>query len=62
MDELGVTTQYDVMMPESELTDLEELKKVLSPEEYEKTVKEMQGKFIKVEKPLMTGQVYLERL
>ena len=29
MDELGVTTQYDVMMPESELTDLEELKKVL---------------------------------
>ena len=62
MDELGVTTQYEAMMPESELTDLKELKEVLSPEEYEKTVKEMQGKFIKVEKPLMTGQVYLERL
>lgn len=62
MDELGVTTQYEVMMPESELTDLKELESILSPEEYEKTVKEMRGKFIKVDKPLMTGQVYLERL
>jgi hypothetical protein len=62
MDELGVSTQSEVLMPETELTDLGELKENLSPEEYEATVKEMAGKFIKVEKPLMTGQMVMERL
>lgn len=62
MDELGVSTQSEVMMPETDLTDLEELKNNLSPEEYDKVIKEMSGRFIKVEKPLMCGMMTLERL
>lgn len=54
-DELGVTTQADVYMPEKELADLDELKANLSEDEYAEVVKSMEGKFRKVDKPLMTG-------
>ena len=62
MDELGVSTQSEVLMPESELTDLDELRANLTEDEYDKVVKSMAGKFIKVEKPLMTGYMTMERL
>lgn len=62
MEELGVTSQSVVMMPEKELTDLDELKEVLDPKDYEDTVKKMEGNFIKVDKPLMAGYMVLERL
>ena len=62
MTDLGLATQGKVMMPETDLTDMEELKSILSPEEYEKAVKKMSGKFIEVEKPLMWGYMTMERL
>lgn len=62
MDELGLKSQSEVMMPEKDVTDLDELKEILDPEEYEETVKKMEGKFIKVDKPLMAGYMVLERL
>lgn len=62
MDDLGVTMQSDVYMPETDLTDLEELKENLDPEEYQEVVKKMEGKFKKVEKPLMAGYVTIEQL
>lgn len=62
MDDLGVKMQSDVYMPETDLTDLEELKSVLSPEEYQETVSKMEGRFKKVEKPLMAGYVTIEQL
>lgn len=62
MDDLGLATQGKVLMPETDLTDMEELKSVLSPEEYEKAVKKMSGKFIEVDKPLMWGYMTMERL
>ena len=62
MDYLGVSLQSDVYLPETDMTDLEELKEVLSPEEYQETVKKMEGKFKKVEKPLMAGYVTIEQL
>ena len=62
MDDLDVKMQSDVYMPETDLTDLEELKSVLSPEEYQETVSKMEGKFKKVEKPLMAGYVTIEQL
>ena len=62
MNYLGVTMQSDVYLPETDMTDLEELKSVLSPEEYQEAVKKMEGKFKKVEKPLMAGYVTIEQL
>ena len=62
MDELGVDSQYDILMPESELADLEELKANLDPDEYEEIVKGMKGKMRKVEKPLQCGWMTLEEL
>lgn len=61
-DELGVTSQSKILMPETELTDLDELKENLEPEEYDKIVKDMTGKFIPVDKPLMCGYMCLEEL
>lgn len=61
-DELGVTSQSKILMPETELTDLDELKENLEPEEYDKVVKDMTGKFIPVDKPLMCGWMCLEEL
>ena len=62
MDELGVTTQAEVYLPETDVTDLEELKENLPKEEYDKVVESMKGKFKKVEKPLMAGYVTIEHL
>ncbi len=61
-DELGVESQSKILMPENELTDLDELKENLDPEEYEQVVKNITGKFIEVDKPLMTGYMCLEEL
>ena len=44
-------------MPEKELADLDELKEILSEDEYNEVVKSMEGKFRKVDKPLMTGGI-----
>lgn len=62
MDELGIESQSEILMPESQLTDLNELKENLSPEEYEKTVKKMSGKFVKVDKKLQCGWLTLIQL
>lgn len=62
MDELGIESQSDILMPETQLTDLNELKENLPPEEYEKTVKKMSGKFIKVDKKLQCGWITLVQL
>lgn len=62
MDYLGVSMQSDVYLPETDMTDLEELKSVLTPEEYQEAVSKMEGKFKKVEKPLMAGYVTIEQL
>ena len=62
MDELGVESQSEILMPESEVTDLGELKEVLSPEEYEKIREKMTGKFVPVQKKLQCGWMTLEEL
>lgn len=62
MDELGIESQSEILMPETQLTDLDELKETLSPEEYEKVVKNMSGKFIKVGKRLQCGWLTLIQL
>lgn len=62
LDDLGLSSQSQILMPESELTDLEELKDNLSAEEYDKIVKDMSGKFIPVKKDLQCGYMTLEQL
>lgn len=62
MDELGIESQSEILMPTEDVTDLEELKANLSPEEYEKVVKGMKGKFTKVDKKLQCGWITLEEL
>ena len=62
MDELGVSSQYDILMPEDELADLDELKANLDPEEYEDILRNMKGKMKKVDKPLQCGWMTLEEL
>ena len=62
MDELNVSTQSEVLMPEKDLVDLEEIKANLEPSEYEVYLKSLNGKFTKVDKPLQAGFMTLERL
>lgn len=62
MDYLGVVMDSDVYLPKSDMTDLEELKKELPEDEYNKIVKDISGKTEKVEKPLMAGYVTIEQL
>lgn len=62
MKELGVESQSEILMPESEVSDLGELKEVLDPEEYEKVRSEMAGKFVPVQKKLQCGWMTLEEL
>jgi len=62
MDELGLKSQNKILVPKSTVTDLKELKDNLPEEEYEKVVKDMQGKFIPVEKELQCGYMTLEEL
>lgn len=61
-NELGVTSQSKILMPTKTLADLEELKSNLSPVEYDKTVKDIEGKFTEVDKPLMCGYIHMEEL
>lgn len=62
MDELDIESQSEILMPESELADLQELKDNLPPEEYDKIVDGMKGKFRPVEKKLQCGWMTLEEL
>lgn len=61
-EDLGVESQSKILMPETELTDLDELKENLEPEEYDKLVSGMSGKFREVDKPLQAGFMTLEEL
>jgi DNA-directed RNA polymerase beta subunit len=62
MEDLGVESQSEILMPESELSDLEELRENLSPEEYEKIRSSMTGKFRPVDKKLQCGWMTMEEL
>ena len=62
LEDLGLESQSQILMPENELTDLDELKENLSEEEYDKIVKDMSGKFIPVKKNLQCGYMTLEQL
>lgn len=62
MEELGVEAKSDILMPETELADLEELKENLDPAEYEKAVAGMKGKYTKIDKQLQCGWMTLEEL
>lgn len=57
MEELGVEPQSKILMPQTEIADLKELKETLSEEEYQKAVSKMTGKFVEVDKPLMCGYI-----
>lgn len=61
-DELGVTPQSKILMPTEMISDLGELKENLSPEDYDKVVKDMKGKYTEVDKPLMVGYLCMEEL
>lgn len=61
-EELGVSTQSDVYMPEKELVDLDGLKEVMSEDEYNTYVKSLDGKMRKVDKQLMTGSMCMIKL
>lgn len=62
MDELGLESQSEILVPEETVTDLDELKTNLSEEEYDEVVKNMKGKMVPVGKKLQVGTVYLEEL
>lgn len=62
LEDLGLESQSQILMPETELTDLDELRENLSQEEFDKIVKDMSGKFIPVKKNLQCGYMTLEQL
>ena len=62
LDDLGLESQSEILMPTEDITDLGELKENLSPEEYEKVVAGMKGKYTKVDKKLQCGWMTLEEL
>lgn len=62
MDELGLESQSEILMPEEEVSDLDELREVLGEEEYQKHLKSIKGKFRPVEKKLQCGWMTLEEL
>jgi hypothetical protein len=62
MEELGVPTEATIEVPEADVTDWKEIEETLGPDEVEKIKAEMTGKFVKIDKPLSYGYVYLERL
>lgn len=62
MDELGLESQSEILMPEDTITDLDELKANLPAEEYEKIVESMKGKYKPVDKKLQCGWMTLEEL
>jgi hypothetical protein len=62
MDELGVEPQSKILMPQSQLADLGELKKSLADEDYKSVVSKMTGKYVEVDRPLMCGYVTMLEL
>ncbi len=62
MEELGVESQSEILMPETERSDVGELVKELDPEEFEAIRSSMTGKFRPVEKKLQCGWMLLEEL
>ncbi len=62
MEDLGLESQSEILMPSIQVTDMDELKENLSEEEYDKIVKNLQGKYTKVDKPLQVGWMTLEEL
>jgi len=62
MEELKVSRQSDIYMPEEHITDWQELENHLTPEELEKIKDKKKGRFVKVDKPLMCGYMTLETL
>jgi len=62
LDDLGLESQSEILMPTEDITDLEELRENLSPEEYEKVVAGMKGKYTKVDRKLQCGWMTLEEL
>ena len=46
MNELGVSTQSKVLMPRSELTDLEALKEAMTDDEYNEFVKSIENEYV----------------
>lgn len=61
-DELGVKSQSEILMPADSVADLNELKENLPPDEYEKTLKDLDGKYVPTDKPLMCGYICMEEL
>lgn len=62
MDELGVEPQSKILMLQSQIADLGELKSSLTEEDYKSVVDKMTGKFVEVDKPLMCGYVTMLEL
>ena len=62
MTELGVPSEAVVEVPEADVTDWKELESVLTPDEIDSIRAKVAGKFVKTQKPLSYGYVYLERL
>jgi DNA-directed RNA polymerase beta subunit len=62
MDELGEEPQSKILMPQSQLADLGELKKSLADEDYKSVVSKMTGKYVEVDRPLMCGYVTMLEL
>ena len=61
-NELGVTPQSKILIPTKTVADLKELKESLSDREYEEVVKDMEGKYTEIDKPLSVGPMNLIEL
>lgn len=61
-DELNVKAQSRILMPSDMIADLDELKSELPEEEYQKIVKDMEGKYVEVDRPLSVGYMTMMEL
>lgn len=55
LDDLGIEAQSEILLPSEDVTDLDELREELSPEEYEEAVKSLKGQYTKCQKKLQCG-------
>lgn len=62
MAELEIEPVSKILIPQDQVADLNEMKKEMNPESYEKAVKKMRGKYVEVDKPLMCGYVTMLEL
>lgn len=62
MEELEIEPVSQILIPQDQVADLDEMKREMSPEAYEKVVKKMKGKYVPVDKPLMVGYVTMIEL